>query len=175
MIKQQVIIIRWRMVIIQNLLKSTEVLFSVEYIIPPLIIDGVFAWLFPIIWVISMYYYIVDLLFYIHPTITLQCVSFTVFTPFSLTEFTTDIQRLWQGFISFHVRYPYPLFYPPRFCVHYTCPFRPPLHIKHDTPSLKTHTISLSFLLITYLFAPTPLIISRKRSYLQASWTSKPT
>ena len=41
MIKQQVIIIRWYMVIIKDFLKSVEVLFSVEYIIPPLVINGV--------------------------------------------------------------------------------------------------------------------------------------
>ena len=41
MINQQVIIIRWYMVIIKDFLKSVEVLFSVEYIIPPLVINGV--------------------------------------------------------------------------------------------------------------------------------------
>ena len=49
MIKQQVIIIRWHMFIIKNLFNSMEVIFSVEYIIPPLIIDGLFNWVFPVI------------------------------------------------------------------------------------------------------------------------------
>ena len=40
MINNQVIIIRWCVVMIQNFLKSMEVIFSVEYIITPLIIDG---------------------------------------------------------------------------------------------------------------------------------------
>ena len=55
MVNQQVIIIIWRMVIIQKLLKSMEVLFSVEYIMLLLITDGVFNFLFPVILFVSVY------------------------------------------------------------------------------------------------------------------------
>ena len=85
-----------------------EVLFSVEYIIPPLIIDGVSNFLFPGIWAISACYWIVDHLLHIHPTKKLWCVYFPLFPPFSLSAFPTDVPRHWQGFISFNVCSPYP-------------------------------------------------------------------
>ena len=49
MIKQKLIVIRWHMFIIKNLFNSMEVIFSVEYIIPLLIIDRLFNWVFPVI------------------------------------------------------------------------------------------------------------------------------
>ena len=49
MINQKVILIGQRMDNIQKFLKSVEMLFSVEYIMPPLIIGGVFIWLFPVL------------------------------------------------------------------------------------------------------------------------------
>ena len=70
------------MVIFQNFLKSMEVIFSIEYIIPPLIIDRVFNRIFPVLSVISVYYCIGCLTFHIYPTSTLQCLFLYCFPPF---------------------------------------------------------------------------------------------
>ena len=80
-----------------------EVLFSVEYIITPFIIDGVFNWLFPVLWVMSVYYCIGDPLLNIYPTSTLRCVSFALFLPFSLSAWPIDVPRPWQRIVSFQV------------------------------------------------------------------------
>ena len=82
MINQQVIIIRWCMVIILNLLYSMELILSYEYIIPPMIIDGLFNWLFPVLWVIYVYYCIGDHIFNLYPICTLWWVSFHYLPPF---------------------------------------------------------------------------------------------
>ena len=93
------------MVIIQNFLRSMEVLFSIEYRIPPLIIDRVFNWIFTVIWVISVYYFIEDPILHSYPTRTLWCVSFALLPPFSLSSCPTGILCPWKVFISFHVCY----------------------------------------------------------------------
>ena len=54
MIKQQILIIRWYIVIILIFLNIVEVIFSVEYIIPPLIISGVFNWLFNVLCITAL-------------------------------------------------------------------------------------------------------------------------
>ena len=55
------------MVIIQHLLNSMEVLFSVKCIIPSLIVDILFNWIFPILWVMSVHYWIGNPLLHIYP------------------------------------------------------------------------------------------------------------
>ena len=90
------------------------------------------------------------------------------FPPFSMSACPTYVRCPCQGFISFHVFYPYLHFHLPCFFVNYPYLFRPPLHIKHAMPSLKKHTISLSFPPITSLFIPP------QKSDIPASRTSKP-
>ena len=96
------------MVIILNFLNIMEDIFSVEYIIPSLIIDRVFNWLLPVIWVVSVHYCIVGPLLHLYPTIALWCVPFALFLPFSLPACPTDVPRPLQVFVSFHVCSPYP-------------------------------------------------------------------
>ena len=67
-----------------------------------------FNWIFPVLWVISVYFFIVNPLFHIYPTSTLGCVTFALFPPYSLLEFPTDVPYPWQGFISINVCSPYP-------------------------------------------------------------------
>ena len=155
---------------IQNCLKSMEVLFLVEYIITLLIINGVFNCLYIVLWCLYMYCWIGNPLLRIYPTSTLWCISFALFTPFSLSAFPTDVPHPWKGLISFHLCFSLPhFFYSPLFFVHSPYPFWPTLHIKHDIPSIKTHTTSLLFLPVTYLFVPP------QKSELLESRTPKPT
>ena len=56
------------------------------------------------------------------------------------------------------------------FFVHSPCLFWPPLHIKHDIPSLKTHTILFLFLPSTSLFPP-PKKIEIQESQISKSTT----
>ena len=74
------------MVIIQNFLNSMEVILTVEYIITPLIIGGVFHWIFTFLRVIYVHYCIGDPLLNLYPTITLWCVSYALISPFSLAS-----------------------------------------------------------------------------------------
>ena len=158
------------MVNIQNFLKSMQMLFSVEYIIPLLIIDFVSIWLFPGLWVISVYYCIVDPILHLYHTSSLWCISFVLFPPLSLSARPTDVPCPWQGFVSFQVFSSYPPFF---IRLIFVC-ILPPLLIKHDIFSLKTHTISFSFFPITSLFDPS-LKIAPEISEPPASQTSKPT
>ena len=117
-----------------------EVLLSTEYTTPSFVVDGLFNWIFPILWVISVHYCIGDPILHIHPTSTFWCVSFELFSSFSLTACPTNILCPWKLFVLFRVCSPYPW------------PFRQPLHIKHDVPLLRIHTISFLFLSIASLF-----------------------
>ena len=154
MINQQAIIIRWRMVIMQKIPKEHESALLSWIYNTLLIIDRVFNWIFTVLLVIYVYYYIGDHILYLYPTTTLQCVYFLSLTPFPMSAHPTDILLPWKVFVSFHVCYPYPHFYLPRFCVNSFRTFSPPLHTKHDMNSLKIHTISFLFLPTIYLFLP---------------------
>ena len=141
-----------------------EVLFSVEYIIPLLIIYRVFNWLFTVLWVISIYYCIGDPLLHLYPTSTLRCVSFEFFTPF----FTVSIPN-WRSASLASIRIISRLFSLSSFFIQIVFVFIIPacfghLFIKHGMPLLKTHIISFSLLPITYLFVPSSQNISRKKS-----------
>ena len=157
------------MVIIQSFLKSIEALFSVEYIIPPLIIYGVFNWLFPVIWVISVYYCIGNPLFHIFSISTLWCVSFALFPPFSMSVCPTDVPHPWQGFVSFYVFSPHTPFLFASFLCSFSLPVSATSVYQTWYALAKTHTISFSFLPITSLFSPPQI------SELPAPRTSKPT
>ena len=97
------------MFIIQNFLKSKYVIFSVEYIIPPLIINGVFNWIFPVLQVISVYYYIIDPLLHIYPTRTLWCVSFALFPPFHCQHTQMTLRVIVKYLYHFNFVLPTPL------------------------------------------------------------------
>ena len=144
MIKHKVIIIIWSMVIIQKLLKSMEVLFSVKYIITPLFIYGVFNGLFPVLPVIPVYYCIGDPVLHLYSIRELQCFSFAQFPPFYLRNAQLMFHILVKDSYHFTFVLHTPHFYLPCCCVNSNFPFLPPMHIEHDTTLLKTHTISLS-------------------------------
>ena len=66
-------------------------LFSVEYIIPPLITNRVFNLIFPVLLVIAAYYCIGDPLLNIYPNRTLRCVYFASFPPFWGGDFMNTV------------------------------------------------------------------------------------
>ena len=82
--------------------------------------------------------------------------AFNYFTNFLCHHAQLTFRILGKDSYNFIFVLPTPLFYLPIFCVDSPYSFQPPLHIKHYTTSPKPHTISLSFLTITYLFAPPP-------------------
>ena len=121
-----------------------------------------------------MYYCIVRTLLLIYPTITHRCVSFVLFPPVSLSELPTYFLYPWQGFVSLHVRSPYPLFNSPRFCVHSPCLFL--------GTSAYQKLYSLTKNLFHFIVIPShhipflpSLKISRKRSELPSSQMYNPT
>ena len=142
------------MVNIQKFINSMEVLFSVEYITPPLIIYGVFNWLFTLLWLTSVYYFIGDHILQLYPTSTFWCVCFELYAPFSLASFQTDVLHHWKGFVSFHICPTYPPFLFSLFLCLFSLPVLTTSAYQRLYALAKNYTISLSFLPITSLFGP---------------------
>ena len=90
------------MVIIQNFLKSMEVLFSVEYIIPPLIIDGVLMVLLcSMSYICVLLHWQSSIAYKTHQNTSMCFIC--IIPPFSLSEWPTDVPRPCKIFVIFNV------------------------------------------------------------------------
>ena len=139
-----------------------------------LIIDGVFNRIFPVMSVVSVYYCIGNPLLHIYPTSTLWWFYFSLLSPFNYNHDQLMFRTLVKDLYNFIFVLPDPSFLFATFLSSFFYPFCTPLHTKHDTPYLKLHKITFSFLTITPQFT-CPLKISHKISenyvlYLLLSW-----